>query len=548
MNSSTPTGAIKPLFFFTRTQLVAAAVVALALAVVFQKTLGFLYGTWQREEYSHGFLIPLISGFLLWQRRRRFEGLRFTGSWAGVAVVVLGLLLFYLGSIASITTVDAYALVIVIAGCLLAVMGWEAFKLALAPLALLLLMNPVPTFFYNNLSSQLQLISSQIGVAVIRLFGISVYLEGNVIDLGDYQLQVVEACSGLRYLFPLLTLGVIVACFFKGRAWMRWLIVLSTIPITVLMNSFRIGVIGVLVDRFGIAQAEGFLHDFEGWVIFMACFALLLLETWLLVRLGGERRPFRDIFALEFPPPRPKDSPVERRSLGKPALAALLVPLLAVYPARSIPERAELKPTRAEFVDFPMQIEDWRGQRDRLDGIYLDTLKLDDYVLANFIKSGVERRAGADQSRNDSGSGVGTNFVVNFYTAYYASQRTGQSAHSPRSCLPGGGWRMLALEERLVNNARQPGAPLRVNRAVIQQGSARQLVYYWFQQRGRDITNEYLVKWYLFQDALTRNRTDGALVRVITPLAEGEDAQAGDARLAEFTQDVAPLLAKYVPD
>ncbi len=89
---------------------------------------------------------------------------------------------------------------------------------------------------------------------------------------------------------------------------------------------------------------------------------------------------------------------------------------------------------------------------------------------------------------------------------------------------------------------------LQVNRALIQHGSSRQLVYYWFQQRGREITSEYLVKWYLFTDALTRNRSDGALVRLITPLQEGEDAAGGDARLSEFAQEVAPLLGKYVPD
>ena len=268
--------------------------VLLAVVVVaFSGTFEYLYVNWQREEYSHGFLVPLISLYLCWQQRGKLRELPFTGSWTGVLLTAAGLGLYFLGTLAAITTIDAYALVIVIAGVLLTVMGWQAFRWVAGPVALLLLMNPIPAFLFNNLSSALQLLSSQIGVAVIRLFGISVFLEGNVIDLGNYKLQVVEACSGLRYLFPLLTLGVIVACMVNCRLWIRLLLVLSTMPITVLMNSFRIGMIGVLVDRFGIAQAEGFLHDFEGWVIFMACFALLIGELWLLLRLSGDRRGIR---------------------------------------------------------------------------------------------------------------------------------------------------------------------------------------------------------------------------------------------------------------
>ena len=515
-------------YTFTRNQLALFLGLALVLVTIFQGTGAYLFETWQRETYSHGFLIPLITVFLLWQRRDLFERVVFEGSWTGVAVVMLGLGVYFLGMLASITTVDAHALVIVIAGCLLAVMGWQAFKLALVPTALLFLMNPIPNFFYNNLSSQLQLISSQIGVWVIRLFDISVFLEGNVIDLGSYKLQVVEACSGLRYLFPLMTLGIIVACFFKGKMWMRWLIFLSTVPITVLMNSFRIGVIGVLVDKWGTEQAEGFLHYFEGWVIFMACFAMLFLEMWVLVRLTGDKRPFRDIFALELPPPRPKGVPTWPRQMTKPAIAALVVLLLAVYPALSIPQRAELKPARTNFADFPMEVGGWQGQRDQMEAVFIDALKFDDYVIANYAKEG----AGA----------------VNFYTAYYASQRTGQSAHSPRSCLPGGGWRIQEFDQRPVPGITSNGKPLSVNRAVIQQADNRQLVYYWFQQRGRTLTNEYLVKWYIFWDSLTRNRSDGALVRLVTPLAKGEDATRADRRLTVFTQAVAPLLSQYVPD
>jgi len=527
---------IRTPFGLSPPQIAALGVAAAAIVLVFQGTFGYLYGQWQTEEYSHGFLIPLVSAYLLWRRRAQFEQVSLQTSWSGVALALLGLAIYFLGSLASITTLDTYALVIVIAGCVLGVMGWGAFRLALAPIALLFLMNPVPAFFYNNLSLQLQLISSQIGVAVMRLFGVSVFLEGNVIDLGTYQLQVAEACSGLRYLFPLMTLGAIVAYLFKGKAWIRWALFLSTVPITVLMNSLRIGVIGLLVDRFGIAQAEGFLHWFEGWVVFVACFLLLFGEAWALLRLSGDPRSLRQALTPE-PMPLKVTAPLVRpRGLGKAGVAMLLILLAAVVPARALPTRTEVPPARADFSAFPLAFADWHGRRSTLDAVYLDTLKLDDYVLADF-------------ARGNTGDGSGTlGMPVNLYVAYYASQRTGQSAHSPRSCLPGGGWTILEFGRREITGLGGDGGLLRVNRVIVQHGAERQLVYYWFQERGRDITSEYLVKWYLFEDALMRNRTDGALVRLITPLRENEPLAAADARLAQFSADVLPTLRDYLPN
>jgi len=525
-------------YLSARRLLVVAVAAAVVLILLFQNTLKYLSGVWHQEEYSHGFLVPMISGFLLWQRRTRFERVEFRGSWLGVAIAGTGLAIYLVGAVASITTVDTYAFVIVLMGMALALLGREAFKIALVPLALLFLMNPIPNFFYYNLSAELQLLSSQIGVAFMRLCGVSVFLEGNVIDLGTYKLQVAEACSGLRYLFPLMTLGVIVAYLFKARTWMRWCVFLSTVPITVLMNSVRIGVIGVLVDRFGIAQAEGFLHYFEGWVVFMACLAVLLAECGLLLRLTGDRRPMRDVLALEPLAPRDGMPAACSRELGKPAVVALMLLLLAVVPARALPKRIEMRPARADFAEFPLQIGPWRGRRETMDAIYLDWLKLNDYLLADYVRGGTELTSGA----------AAIPAPVNLYVAYYASQRTGQAAHSPRGCLPGAGWRILEFTQREVSRVRSNGVPLRVNRAIVQRGAERQLVYYWFQERGRDITSEYVVKWYLLKDALMRSRTDGALVRLITPLAQNEPIEMADAHLAQFAEAALPVLRNYLPN
>lgn len=511
-----------------RTWAIATVISVAAFAIYFQG-IEFMVRWWKgREEYSHGFLIPVITLYLIWQRLDRLREMPFTGSWLGVGLAVFSLALYVLGELATIYTVIQYAFVLFIIGATWAVLGTAAFRIVAIPLFLLFFMVPFPNFIYNNLSAQLQLLSSAIGVAVIRAFGISVYLEGNVIDLGSYKLQVVEACNGLRYLFPLMTLGVIVAYFYHAALWKRLFIFFSTIPITILMNSFRIGVIGVMVEHWGQSMAEGFLHDFEGWAIFMACFGILFLEMWLLMRLTKDRRPLGQVFGLDPPQPAQEGVPWVKRRPPAAAWVLVVLTLAALLPALQLPNREETPPERADFAAFPLELGEWRGRADRMEQIYLDALKLSDYALIDYRR--------------------GDGAPVNFYAAWYDSQKKGQSAHSPRSCLPGGGWEIESLKDYTLEGVKIGGVPLTVNRAVIAHGDSRQLVYYWFQQRGRVLTNEFVVKWFVFWDALTRNRTDGALIRLIVPARPGEDLATLDRKLGDFAAELAPVLPRFVPD
>lgn len=502
----------------------------LVLSIIpFTDGLWLMWRWWlDRPEYSHGILLPVLAGFLIWQQRDRFERLPFSGSWWGVALVLFGAFTLLAGKLAGVLTLIQYAYVLTLAGLALSLTGTRAAPLLLIPLTILILMIPLPEFLFQNLTAQLQLVSSELGVAFIRFCGVAVFLEGNVIDLGTYQLEVAEACSGLRYLFPLMTLGFLMAYFYKAAFWKRALVFLSSIPVTIGMNSLRIGIIGVLVDNWGTPMAEGFLHDFEGWVIFMASAAVLLLEIVVLSMIGRDRRPWRAIFGVEFPPP-PPDVPRSRWRATPPfVVAGVLVAVLAASVV-FMPEREEIVPERRTFAEFPISIETWSGRRQSLEPVYLDALNLDDYILANY--------------RDPRES------LVNLYIAWYDAQRPGQSAHSPRTCIPAGGWRIVSLDQHELGEIQVGGQSLRVNRAVIVNGDQRQLAYYWFQQRGRIITNEYMAKWYLFWDALTQRRTDGALVRLIVPIEEHDGADLGgaDARLTAFAESLVPELASYVP-
>jgi exosortase D (VPLPA-CTERM-specific) len=502
--------------------LVLAAAIALCLFVA-RDGFSLMTAHWTtRPEYSHGLLIPLISGYLIW-RRRELIGDRLPGAWLGVAVVVAALGLWLLGRLSTITSVTQYALLGMLYGVVISSVGLRVFAKLWPPMLMLLLAIPLPAFLYNNLSSELQLVSSTLGVAMLRLCGISVYLSGNVIDLGHFQMQVVEACDGLRYLFPLMTLGFIVACFFQAPVWQRVLVFLSSIPITIGMNSVRIAMIGVFADFGNTSLAEGLLHELQGWVIFMASGALLLAETWLLVRLtapqiGWHRAlglaDFRSASAAVRPPAN-----VPRSLVGA---AAVLGAAVAV--SYLVPERAEATPERRWFVDFPLTIDAWRGQHGRIESHYLDVLKLDDYLMADFSD--------------------GSN-LINVYAAYYESQRDGESVHSPRSCIPGGGWRITDFSQARVGDDAES---FDVNRALIELGDQRQLVYYWFKQRDRELTNEYAVKWYIFVDSLLERRSDGALVRLITTVRPGEHLAQADERLRAFAVAARAEMRPFLPD
>ncbi len=502
------------------------ALAAVGCVAAFYPGLRFMVAIWGAvEEYSYGYFIPFVSAFLVWQRSDKLREMNLQGAWSGLALIGAGLLLGLLGDMSAIRTFSQYGFVVAVFGFSACLIGWRGTRVIAMPLAILFFMIPLPQFLLRELSQELQLVSSQIGVWLIRRFDISVFLEGNVIDLGSFKMQVVEACSGLRYLFPLLILGFLAAHFFSGAMWKRVVIVLSTIPLTILTNSLRIALIGVTVEYWGPTMAEGLLHDVEGFFMFMVCMAVLLLEMSLLARLGGAKQSLRTAFGLDYPARIPKDATIGHRNTPRPAVAAALV--MAAVAALTIlsPAREEIKPQRTAFARFPMALDGgWQGRADRLAPDVLATLAVDDHLIANYTRGGEP--------------------WVNFYSAYYDSQSSGASSHSPRTCIPGGGWAMSTITDTEI---RTPDGALRVNRAIIQKGEQRQLVYYWFNQRGRSLTDELSVKWFILQDALLRDRTDGALIRLVTPMLPNENETQADRRLSGFLNLVEPKLAAYVP-
>lgn len=509
---------------FPRTSVawISGFIAALLAAFAFHGGLFELVRRWTTQaEYSHGFLIPLVAAWLLWTRRDALLASNGRPAWTGPLLILLAMIMQILGALSAIFILSQLGFIIALLGIILAFGGFSLLRTAFIPIIFLIFAIPLPYFINANLSLELQLISSQLGAFFIRLFQIPVYLDGNVIDLGTYKLQVVDACSGLRYLFPLLSLSFLAAYLFRAPIWQRALVLLSSIPITIVINGFRIGMVGVTMDRWGPRMADGALHFFEGWIIFVASAFLLTFEVYVLARLSG--RGFFEAFHVPTDAAR-LSIEASREPVGRvPLYASLLLICVTVLTALLISHRPEIIPERSRFVTFPATIGGWHGHASLLEPVVENELKPEDYILSDYSK--------ADGK------------VVNLYVAYYASQRTGESPHSPLICIPGDGWSIIKLEQTSY------GAENPLNRAIIERNGTKQLVYYWYEERGRRIASEYwLMKWYLLSDAITKNnRSDGAIVRLITPILPSELEPDSDSRLQLFMHDLLPSLSGYLP-
>ena len=511
----------------------AGLLIALAacVAYLFGDGLAGLAERWEEPEYSHGYLIPLITLFLIWQRRHRLLAARSEGTWLGAALVAIGLVLVLGGKAGNMVIPQALAFLLVLGGLGLAALGAPAMRYLWAPLAFLLFALPVPAPLYIKLSTALQLLSSKLGAELLQWLGVSVFLDGNVINLGVYKLQVAEACSGLRYLFPLASFGILCAWLYRAPLWARIVLVLSTIPITVAINSARIALTGVFIEYGSVELAEGFMHLFEGWAIFLVALALLFGEMWLLARVWNSRPRLLDLLDFDRMSggPAPATPPRRRSLLARPAtpLIACLGLLMATVPAPSLlADRTEVIPERPGLVTFPLRLGEWQGNPGAVDQETLAALGADDYLLADFTSPD-------------------TAAPVNFWVAYYGSQAD-RGPHSPKDCLPGAGWEFVSLVAIPAPVAEDGGPDFALNRAVVANGEQQMLMYYWYEGRGHKFADPSWARYSLLLDSLRMRRSDGALVRLMTPILPGKSVEAADARLTGLFRAAYPHLKPHV--
>ena len=258
-----------------------------AIGVAYASIVPGMVADWSNDaNYSHGFLVPLISGYFLWEKWPELKTARLQPSNAGLVVVVGSLLLLLLGFVGREFFTMRSSLVFLLAGIIIFWCGREVMKLTALPVAFLFFMVPLPYIVYDAMAFPLKLFVAKYSVLSLKLMGITVLREGNIIMFPQTVLEVADACSGLRSLMSLLALAVAVAFMTLKSPGKRLILIVSALPIAILTNMLRVIVTGVLAQYYGAAAAEGFFHEFAGLAVFAVAMVLLLTESALLRRWG----------------------------------------------------------------------------------------------------------------------------------------------------------------------------------------------------------------------------------------------------------------------
>jgi exosortase A len=235
----------------------------------------FIYDWSTDDNYSHGFLVPVIVGYLIWMKREELGRLVPRPSWLGLVVLVAGLGVYLVGTIGAEWFLRRVSLIVVLGGVILAVYGVAYLRVLLFPLGFLFFMVPLPAIVYTGIAFRLQLVVSRVSAVLISLAGVSVFQRGNILEVSTGPLAVEEACSGMRSIMALLALSALFAYLRYRTPLKQWILVVCALPVAVVTNILRVTVTGILAHHFGREMAEGVLHDSFGWIVFVVAFVLL---------------------------------------------------------------------------------------------------------------------------------------------------------------------------------------------------------------------------------------------------------------------------------
>jgi exosortase D (VPLPA-CTERM-specific) len=517
--------------------------VATALAFLYATVLAKLGRDWWTDEnYSHGLLVPFVIGYIVWLE---FGALKKTAknpsAWQGFAIVAAALFALLVGILGAELFTQRISFVLMLAGIVIYFFGTRILQKLIVPFLLLLLAIPIPQIIFNKIAFPLQIWASQAAIWGIRLFEIPSVRKGNVIEilpLGATQivgLEVVEACSGIRSLMTLVTLGLILAFFTQERRekissgwfafvrdfdfWRTAILMLSAIPIAILTNAARVTATGVLTFYYGKQATDGFWHELSGWLVYLVALALLIIVNVVLKKFKAKDSNFR----VENPE---EIAGYEPRTANHQIVALFVVLLCGGVFINWFEHRGELEVDHQPLSGIPAQLGDWRqkGSDTRFSEQTESVLRTSDYVMRDYV---------LPDGRH-----------ANLYVGYYASQRSGATYHSPQNCLPGSGWEMKQPE--LVEIKTADGKSFTANRYIVQNGAYREVLIYWYQGRGRSVASEYTDKIYTVLDSILLRRSDGAMVRVMTP-AGADETQALQAAV-DLSARVADNLTPFVPE
>jgi exosortase len=251
--------------------------VAALVVLAYLPVIKYLVQQWiSDEDMGHGFFVPVVAAYIAWTRREDLAKAPAAPNYWGLAIIAWGAAQLLLGTVGAELFLQRTALIITIVGCIVLGWGMGVLRILAFPVGLLVFMVPIPRVVYTQITFPLQLLASRVAESMLSLIGIPVLRDGNVLELASQKLSVVEACSGIRSLLSLSFLSLVYAFFFDQKPWMRWVLLVLTVPIAITANAGRVTITGILSEiRPDLAQ--GFSHEVEGWLIFIGALAMLIL-------------------------------------------------------------------------------------------------------------------------------------------------------------------------------------------------------------------------------------------------------------------------------
>lgn len=475
---------------------------------------------WANDDNSYCYLILPVFFYLCWEEKKQFQLNVFSWNGWGLLAAVCSILLIFLGELGSAETL----LFLGLWGCMTSIIitsyGPRSKRL-LFPIVVLLFIVPLPPFANQLITFKFKLLASALSAEMLRLVGISVLQEGNILDLGLGKLEVVDACSGLRYLMSLVLLALFMGYYFVRQWWKKALLLLMVFPLLIFLNSTRIFMTGILTISGHAELTHGAFHDITGIIFFLVAGIIFYFIAKLLNHIqappfNGHQREAEPLMA----------APEGNRLTSLPIILLCLLFLAGGIAFHKIPN-ASTSPHREKFNSFPLSLGPWQGQRHSLSDEILNVLWADDYLNATYVN-------------ND------TKNLMYLLIPFYEYQGTRHTAHAPQSCLLGGGFTIKDTQERKI--ALSDGTSISIMTMQMLKNEDKLLASYFFLQRGRVITNPWLNKYYLMVDAITKNRTDGALVRVEMTIPPNQNVEDASAIQDDFIKKIWPLLKEYVPE
>lgn len=509
---------------------------ALALFFIYSDYLEYMFSLWVNFSkegnkffyFFHGFLFAPIAIVMMHLNLFRHHFSSSKNS-IGILFIIIGLLLGVFGEFSAIYYAANIGFLLALIGLIVAYWGlgfaYTNWKLML----LLLILIPLPQFILIQVYSHLGSLLTKLSIFVAQGVGLSVFLDGNIVDFGESQYSMLAIVEPLAYLFLFIASSILLLSFSRP-GMVLFLLTLASGPI-VLFTFIVLRIIGIVwISNTGGTESVSLFSEMTSGVNFLAAGIVFQGCMFLIVQIIFSREFNKQIhnkmqsvkfsaFVSNFP---------EMRSSFSAVVSTLLIIFSTIFISfYSIPKDRE--PNRLSFDYFPRVIGAYTAKEIPADPVQLESLQLSDWLSLEYA------------SLTASGK-------LNVWIAYYSNQKPGASIHSPKACLTGGGWEMIDGQVFNLTGLAVDGKNIAVNRAIMQQGHLRQLTYFWYNLGGSIVTNEYLVKWYIFWNKLARQRTDGALIRLITRIDDDEPIEAADARLKTFMQVFLPALSPYLPN